>query len=80
VTVSHCCSSARLVDLVHGKRALVFCDIDGGEFSLFTPDAVEALRGCAVFIELHGAPESSWIPKRRPARSISDFWVRMRRE
>lgn len=55
VTVSDWCSSDRLVDLVRGKRALVFCDIDGGEFSLFTPDAVEALRGCDVFIELHGA-------------------------
>jgi hypothetical protein len=59
VTVSHWCSSSRLVDLVRGRRALVFCDIDGGEFSLFTPDAVEALRGCDVFIELHGTPEEN---------------------
>jgi hypothetical protein len=59
VTVFDWCSSAKLVDLVRGKRALVFCDIDGGEFSLFTPDVVEALRGCDVFIELHGAPEEN---------------------
>lgn len=59
VTVGAWCSSTRLVDLVRGKRSLVFCDIDGGEFSLFTPDAVEALRGCDVFIELHGTPEEN---------------------
>jgi hypothetical protein len=59
VTVCDWCSSERLVDLVSGKRALVFCDIDGGEFSLFTPDAVEALDGCDVFIELHGGPEEN---------------------
>jgi hypothetical protein len=57
LSVSHWCSSAKLVDLVRGKRALVFCDIEGGEFSLFTPDAVEALGGCEVFIELHGTPD-----------------------
>jgi hypothetical protein len=59
VTVFPWCSSAKLVDLVRGKRALVFCDIEGGEFSLFTPDVVEALRGCDVFIELHGTPEEN---------------------
>jgi hypothetical protein len=59
VTVSDWCSSARLVDLVRGKRALVFCDIDGGEFNLFTPDAVEALGACDVFIELHGGLEEN---------------------
>lgn len=59
VTVCDWCSSARLVDLVRGKRALVFCDIDGGEFPLFTPEAVEALRGCDVFIELHGGLEEN---------------------
>lgn len=53
------CKSSRLVELVRGKRALVFCDIDGGEFSLFTPQAVEALRDCDVFIELHGTPEDN---------------------
>jgi len=57
VTVSKWCSDAALMDLVRGKRALVFCDIDGGEFSLFTPEVVEALRGCDVFIELHGTPQ-----------------------
>lgn len=59
VTVSDWCSSARLVDLVRGQRALVFCDIDGGEFSLFTPEAVDALSGCDVFIELHGSVEEN---------------------
>lgn len=59
VTISDWCSSARLVDLVRGKRALVFCDIDGGEFNLFTPEVVEALRGCDVFIELHGTPQEN---------------------
>jgi hypothetical protein len=59
VTVSSWCSSAKLADLVRGRRALVFCDIEGGEFSLFTPGAVEALRGCDVFIELHGTPEQN---------------------
>jgi hypothetical protein len=59
VTISRWCSSAKLVDLVRGRRALVFCDIDGGEFDLFNPDVVEALRGCDVFIELHGTPEEN---------------------
>jgi hypothetical protein len=59
VTISSWCSSAKLVDLVRGRRALVFCDIDGGEFDLFNPDVVEALRGCDVFIELHGTPEEN---------------------
>jgi hypothetical protein len=59
VMVSDWCSSNNLVDLVRGKRALVFCDIEGGEFSLFTVDVVEALRGCDVFIELHGTSEEN---------------------
>jgi hypothetical protein len=59
VQISTWCSSAKLLDLVRGRRALVFCDIEGGEFSLFTPDVVEALRGCDVFIELHGAPQEN---------------------
>jgi hypothetical protein len=59
VMVSDWCSSNNLVDLVRGKRALVFCDIEGGEFSLFTADVVEALRGCDVFIELHGTSQEN---------------------
>jgi hypothetical protein len=59
VTISGWCSSAKLVDLVQGKRALVFSDIEGGEFSLFIPDVVEALRSCDVFIELHGTQEQN---------------------
>jgi hypothetical protein len=59
VSVSPWCSAARLVDLVSRKRALVFCDIDGGEFSLFTAEVVEALHDCDVFIELHGKPEEN---------------------
>ena len=59
LTVSEWCSSAKLVDLVRGRRALVFCDIDGGEFSLFTSEVVEALRGSDVFIELHGTLEEN---------------------
>jgi|SRR5579871_1253899 len=59
VTVDQWCSSATLADLTRGKRALVFCDIDGGEFNLFTPDAVSALTGCDIFIELHGTQEQN---------------------
>lgn len=59
ITISDWCSSARLVDLVRGQRALVFCDIDGGEFNLFNTAAVEALTGCDLFIELHGTPEEN---------------------
>ena len=59
MTVSNWCSPATLMDLVRGKHALVFCDIDGGEFSLFTPEVVEALRGCDVFIELHGSAQEN---------------------
>jgi hypothetical protein len=59
VTISDWCSSARLMDLVSGKRALVFCDIDGGEFSLFTSDTVRALNLCDAFIELHGTPQEN---------------------
>jgi hypothetical protein len=59
VTISGWCSSTKLVDLVQGKRALVFSDIEGGEFSLFTPAVVEALRSCDVFIELHGTQEQN---------------------
>jgi hypothetical protein len=54
VTISDWCASSNLAGLVRGKRALVFCDIDGGEFSLFNSEAIEALTGCDVFIELHG--------------------------
>ena len=59
LTISDWCDSAKLVDLVRGRRALVFCDIEGGEFSLFTPDVVEALRDCDVLIELHGTKEAN---------------------
>lgn len=59
VTISDWCSSARLLDLVRNRRALVFCDIDGGEFSLFNAEVVEALQGCDLFIELHGTPEEN---------------------
>src|SRR5262249_4545061 len=54
--ISEWCSSGTLKDRLRGKRALVFCDIDGGEFDLFTAQAAEALRGCDIFIELHGSP------------------------
>ena len=59
VTVCDWCTPSKLMNLVRDKHALVFCDIDGGEFSLFTPDVVEALRACDVFIELHGRPEEN---------------------
>jgi hypothetical protein len=59
ITISGWCNSAKLVDLVRVKRALLFCDIEGGEFNLFTPAVVEALRDCDVFIELHGTPEEN---------------------
>lgn len=59
ITVSDWCSSGKLIDLVHGRRALVFCDIDGGEFRLFSQDVVEALSECDVFIELHGTPDQN---------------------
>jgi hypothetical protein len=70
LTVSGWCSSARLVELVQGRRALVFCDIEGGEFSLFTPQVIEALQGCDLFIELHGTPpENSSFIQRFAGRS-----------
>jgi len=59
LTICGWCSESTLVDLVRGKRALVFCDIDGGEFSLFTPTVVKALRDCDVFVELHGSPKEN---------------------
>ncbi len=70
LTVSQWCSSERLVELVHDRRALVFCDIEGGEFSLFTPDVIEALKGCDVIIELHGTQaENSIFVQRFRGRS-----------
>jgi len=59
LTISEWCSPETLIDLVRGKRALVFCDIDGGEFALFTAEVVQALRECDVIIELHGSTQQN---------------------
>lgn len=59
VKVGAWCDSGRLITFARGKRLLLFCDIDGGEFSLFTPEVVEALEGSDVIIELHGTGEQN---------------------
>jgi hypothetical protein len=56
MTIQSWCSPSRLAALVNGpQRALIFCDIDGGELELFTPEVVSAIRHCDLIVEMHGA-------------------------
>jgi hypothetical protein len=48
------CTPENLVLLLGGKHGFLLCDIDGGEFSLFTHAVSQALRDSVVVIELHG--------------------------
>lgn len=41
--------------VLQGRRALVFCDIEGGELELLQPEKVEELKYCDLIVELHDA-------------------------
>jgi hypothetical protein len=38
---------------INPKRLFLLCDIEGGEFDLFTPKILEALSGATMLIEMH---------------------------
>lgn len=69
LTISSWCSAQTLLKLA-SRRALIVCDIDGGEFQLFDSATIRALDGQAVIIELHGTSE-------RNASLISQFGGRV---
>ena len=58
LTISPWCSAQVLLKLA-SHRALIICDIEGGEFQLFDSGTIRALHGQAVVIELHGTPEQN---------------------
>lgn len=59
VQVSDWCAPETLIRLASGRPALVFCDIDGGEFALFTPEVLKAIAQSQVIVELHGTSEEN---------------------
>jgi hypothetical protein len=52
VTVDGECTVERLQQLTQ-RRALVLCDIEGGEVQLLRPDLAPALAGADILVELH---------------------------
>lgn len=61
------CSPRTLLDFVSTGRTLVFCDAEGYELELFTPEVISKLRNTDFLIELHDTvnPQLSSILKSR---------------
>jgi precorrin-6B methylase 2 len=53
VQVRSWCSPDNLRALADGRRLLVVCDCEGGEFELLTEDAVKSLSRSDLLVELH---------------------------
>jgi SAM-dependent methyltransferase len=49
------CSPNALRRLTRNKRALIFCDIEGGELELLTSATIADLSKCDLIVELHAA-------------------------
>lgn len=47
------CSPETLMNMDFGNRSLIFCDCEGYEMELFTPQVVKCLKNCDLIIELH---------------------------
>lgn len=47
------CDEAKISTICGGKKALIFCDIEGGEDSLLDPGKIPALRSIDMIIESH---------------------------
>lgn len=43
----------RLLEEARGRRAFILMDIEGGEFSLITPDVVSMLSSAELLVEMH---------------------------
>ena len=61
------CSPQTLLDFVSAGRTLVFCDAEGYELELFTPEVISKLRNTDILVELHDTvnPQLSTILKSR---------------
>ena len=53
LTYNSFCSPETLINFNYGNRSLIFCDCEGYEQELFTPQVIDALRSTDVLIELH---------------------------
>jgi precorrin-6B methylase 2 len=56
--VAKTCSHKLLSDVL-GEKTLLFCDIEGGEYELIDPAAVEQLKQADVLVEVHPHGEMS---------------------
>lgn len=61
------CSPQTLTDFISNGRTLVFCDAEGYELELFTPEVITKLKNTDFLIELHDTvnPQLSSILKSR---------------
>ncbi len=53
------CAGKELTDHIAG-RALLVCDIEGGEYDLLNPNKTPALRRCDILVELHDHRDSGF--------------------
>ncbi len=53
IAISARCDAAELISMPIGERALVFCDCEGFEKVLFTPDLCQKMNGHDFVIEVH---------------------------
>jgi len=54
ISIRKWCDGDTLINLTRNRKAFIFCDIDGGELDLFTPQVISSIRHCDLIIELHG--------------------------
>jgi len=48
-------------DIIRGKKALIFCDIEGAELELLDPSKAESLLECDILVEIHDGPTGTLI-------------------
>lgn len=66
------CTSAELTDHISG-RALLVCDIEGGEYDLLNPNETPALRKCDILVELHDHGGYHFTPQSGADELASSF-------
>jgi hypothetical protein len=59
---------------IHGP-SLILCDIEGGEFTLFTDENMRAIRECSILIELHSDfPNTSKGSRNRLLKNAAKYF------
>ena len=53
LTYNNFCSPQTLLNFEYGHKSLIFCDCEGYELELFSPEVIEGLHSTDVLVELH---------------------------